>query len=160
MTALSNIIEYRMQLQKQLTCIEEFNVTASTTPKNILMIKPQDFQNFAEFETARIADATETARKVAAAEWQSSEKTRRLSTLHTEVGLSSIVALISALKAISGAARAEKTQGVKKERRKRTTITDEVRASVKAAAASGKKAPTIAKEFGLSTPTVYNILKS
>lgn len=53
-------------------------------------------------------------------------------------------------------AKASKSKG----ERHRATITEEIRSKVKALSKQGKKAPSIAKDLGISTPTVYNILKA
>jgi hypothetical protein len=59
----------------------------------------------------------------------------------------------------SGAAKAPKAAGGKK-RRKRSVITDATRASVKKLAEAGKSGAEIAKEVGISLPSVQNIKKA
>lgn len=119
------------------------------------MIKPHNYNSLEEYEAALVAAAAEQARKAAAAEWQAAESKRRLANLHSEVGLPSIGALISSLQEIAPGKKAEKGA-----RRTRTTITSDLKEKVKALAAAGKKAPSIAKELGLSAPSVYNIIKA
>lgn len=124
-----------------------------------MSIKPFNYNSQAEYEQALIAAAAEQARKAAASEWAAAEQSRRLANLHKEVGFDSIKELIDALREfLPGSAKSGKAP--KAGRRTRTVITEELRAKVKSAAASGKKAPSIAKELGLSTPSVYNILKA
>lgn len=125
-----------------------------------MSIKPFNYNSQAEYEQALIAAAAEQARKAAASEWAAAEQSRRLANLHKEVGFDSIKELIDALRELTPAGAKAAGKAPKAGRRTRTAITEELRAQVKAAAASGKKAPSIAKELGLSTPSVYNILKA
>ena len=125
-----------------------------------MSIKPFNYNSQSEYEAALVAAAAEQARKAAAAEWQAAEQSRRLANLHKEVGFDSIKELIDALRELTPAGAKAAGKAPKAGRRPRATITDELRAKVKAAAAAGKKAPTIAKELGLSAPSVYNILKA
>ncbi len=103
------------------------------------------------------AELVKNAQAQADALWQASEKSRRLANLHQELGFRTTRDLIAALQQLGGATTA--VAGKKKEgKRTRTTITDAIRNQVKELAASGKKAPSIAKQVGVSTPTVYKIL--
>lgn len=127
-----------------------------------VIIKPSQFNSQAEYEAALVSRAAEQARAAAAAEWKASEQTRKLAHLHKELGFDSVKELIDALREfLPGNAKKEKSGAAKKEgKRTRTTITDEIRRTVKQLALEGKKAPFIAKTLGLSAPTVYNILKA
>ena len=126
-----------------------------------VIIKPSQFNSQAEYEAALVSRASEQARAAAASEWKASEQTRKLAHLHKELGFDSVKELIDALREFLPAG-AKKSAGAKKEagKRSRTTITAEIRASVKQLATSGEKAPSIAKKLGISAPTVYNILKA
>lgn len=126
-----------------------------------MSLKVTDFNSQEEYANALAQAAAEHARKTAAAEWHAAESRRKLATLHKDLGFDSVKELIDALREFlpSGPRKAgvAKKEGGK---RTRTTITDEIRSKVKALAASGKKAPSIGAELGISTPTVYNILKA
>jgi hypothetical protein len=127
-----------------------------------VIIKPSQFNSQAEYEAALVNAASEQARKAAAAEWKASEQTRKLAHLHKELGFDSVKELIDALREFLPSSGKKSAGGAKKEggKRSRTTITDEIRKSVKELAASGEKAPSISKKLGISAPTVYNILKA
>jgi hypothetical protein len=128
-----------------------------------VIIKPSQFSSQGEYEAALVSAASEQARKAAAAEWKASEQTRKLAHLHKDLGFDSVKELIDALREfLPGAGKKTKATGSAKTegKRTRTTITPEIRASVKQLAATGAKAPSIAKSLGLSAPTVYNILKA
>lgn len=114
-------------------------------------VDPTKFYSKEALEAELLKKAREDAEKL----WQTSEKSRRLANLHQELGYRSTADLIAALRQIGGAAE---PKAKKEGRRTRTTITDGIRAKVKELAAQGKKAPTIAKEVGLSAPTVYKLL--
>jgi hypothetical protein len=123
-------------------------------------LHPAKFSSFAEYEAAFTAAVLAQAKTEAANNWQKTEKHRELAGLHSKLGFNSVAELITALTGLlpDKAKRAgKKADGAV---RKRATITDEIRASVKRLAAEGKKAPFIAKELGISAPTVYNILKA
>lgn len=101
------------------------------------------------------AELVKKAQSEAAALWTASEKSRRLANLHQELGFRTTRELIAALQQLGGpVATSKKKEG----KRTRTTLTDAIRAKVKELAATGKKAPTIAKEVGISAPAVYKIL--
>ncbi len=128
-----------------------------------VIIKPSQFNSQEEYESALVSAAAEQARKNAAAEWKASEQTRKLAHLHKDHGFDSVKELIDALREfLPGAGKKSASAPAKKEggKRTRTTITPEIRASVKQHASTGAKAPTIAKALGLSAPTVYNILNA
>jgi len=98
------------------------------------------------------------------------ERTRELAALPSRYGYDSIEAFVKALKAAAGAAPKGKKRGRKpkagkaakpaaKGKRGRTKITAELKASVIAAVNAGKTGSAIAKEFGISVPSVQNIKK-
>src|SRR6478609_10203056 len=112
------------------------------------IIKPSQFNSQAAYESALVSAASEQARKSAAAEWKASEQTRKLAHLHKDLGFDSVKELIDALREFLPGAGAKKSGGAAKKeggKRTRTTITPEIRASVKQLAATGAKAPSIAK---------------
>lgn len=83
------------------------------------------------------------------------KRNRQLATLHKQYGFSSPAAFIKAIKAAvagKGAAAAPSDQ-----RRKRSVITAETKAKVKALAQAGKTGNEIAKTVGISIPSVQNI---
>lgn len=100
-----------------------------------------------------------------------SQRTSELAGLPASYGYESINEFIKALKAAvsSGAKRgrrAAKGSGAKASKkkaaggkRKRAKITPELKAEVKAAVEAGKTGAQIAKEFGISVPSVQNIKK-
>jgi len=80
----------------------------------------------------------------------------QLAKLHAEHGFSSPAALIKAIKAaISGKKASVATGGG--QRRKRSVITAETKAKVKALTQDGKTGNEIAKAVGISVPSVQNI---
>jgi hypothetical protein len=102
------------------------------------------------------------------------ERTLELAELPSRYGYDSLPAFIKAVKAAAasgkrgrGKGRKAKTAGkatakaatAKGGKRKRARITDEVKAAVKAAVVAGKSGSAIAKEFGISAPSVQNIKK-
>ncbi len=110
------------------------------------------------------------------------ERDAQLANLHEELGYESRNALIAALSGVGASAPAKKAAGKRgrkkrvaaatpaaakpaaakggKKRRKRTTITPELRKQIEAAARSGKTGAAVAKEFGVSLPTVQNIKRA
>ena len=91
--------------------------------------------------------------KIAALEKEiAAEQTKKLANLHKEVGLESTEALIAALRGLKKAPR--KTA---KRRAKRTRITDAIKAEVGKAVKAGKKGADIARQFGISIPSIQNI---
>ncbi len=89
------------------------------------------------------------------------ERTAELAALPGKYGYDSVKAFIKALKAAAGGGRrkrgaAKKAAGGK---RKRAKITPELKAQVKAAVEAGKTGAAIAKELGISLPSVQNIKK-
>ncbi len=95
-----------------------------------------------------------------------SQRTSELASLPGDYGYSSLNEFIKALKAAAGSRGARKARGKAKAaapkkggRRKRAKITAELKAQVKSAVEAGKTGAAIAKEFGISVPSVQNIKK-
>ena len=98
------------------------------------------------------------------------EISKKLANLHKTVGYASRADLIAALQGLEGGAKrgrkpkaaAAKKAGrpAAKKRAKRTKITEELKASVIEAVKAGKKGAAIAKEFGISIPSLQNIKKA
>ena len=92
------------------------------------------------------------------------ERSAALATLPEAYGFTSLKDFIKALKASAGSkpkyrkAKAEKPAKVKG-KRKRAKITPEIKEQVKAAVEAGKTGAEIAKEIGISLPSVQNIKK-
>ena len=100
------------------------------------------------------------------------ERTLELAELPTRYGYDSLAAFMKALKVAATAGKRGRGKGRKAKgpkvakapaakagKRKRARITDEVKAAVKAAVEAGKSGAAIAKEFGISAPSVQNIKK-
>jgi len=89
----------------------------------------------------------------------------KLARLPFDFGYADLKSFIKALKRAAGAkpakaAKAAKVGKAKKGKRgKRARITPEVKEAVKAAVAAGKTGAVIAKELGISLPSVQNIKK-
>ena len=86
----------------------------------------------------------------------------KLARLPFDFGYNDLKSFIKALKRAAGAkpAKAVKVVKVRKARRgKRARITPEMKEAVKAAVVAGKTGAVIAKEFGISLPSVQNIKK-
>ena len=99
--------------------------------------------------------------KVAALE-QSIAKAQKqkLSKLPAQLGFASIADLIDALSQISGGrGRKAAKAGKASKRAKRAKITPEVKDKVKELVKAGKTGSAIAKELGISLPSVQNIKK-
>lgn len=100
--------------------------------------------------------------KVAALEEQvATQLVERMTALPEEFGFNSMDDFIEALQAATGkparkGARGAAKSGSKK-RAKRTTITPEIKNRVKALVTDGKTGAEIAKEVGISLPSVQNI---
>jgi hypothetical protein len=84
-----------------------------------------------------------------------------LASLPAAYGFDSLKAFVSAIKAAGGKGRVGRSSksGTPKPR-KRATITDAVRAEVKALVKAGKTGSHIAKALGISLPSVQNIKKA
>lgn len=97
------------------------------------------------------------------------EREAALDRAHTDLGFASRSDLIKALKALEKAGpkrgrkkgpKAAPASAGKKQRRKRTTITPELRDSILAAVKDGGTGAAVAKKFGVSLPTVQNIKRA
>jgi AraC-like DNA-binding protein len=111
--------------------------------------------------------------KVAALEQSlAEERNQTLAGLPAEYGFDDLGSFIKALKDAAGAKPAGKRRGRKpgkpakaaaaaggRKRSKRARITPEVKDKVKAAVGAGKTGAEIAKELGISVPSVQNIKK-
>lgn len=103
--------------------------------------------------------------KVAALEQSfAKELNQRLASLPAEYGFDNLPAFIKALKGASGSRRGPKAAKSTiiaggKRRGKRARLTPELKDKVKAAVNAGKTGAAIAKEFGISVPSVQNIKK-
>jgi len=98
-------------------------------------------------------------RKVAALEQKLTQQKKRLAQLPGKMGFKSMSDFIAALESISEAPKAVKVAGKAKKSRKRAKITPEVIAKVKALVVKKKTGNEIAKEVGISLPSVGNIKK-
>jgi hypothetical protein len=98
-------------------------------------------------------------RTVAALEQKLTEQKKRLAQLPGKMGFKSMIDFIAALQSITVAPKAVKAAGKVKKSRKRAKITAEVIAKVKALVAKNKTGNEIAKEVGISLPSVGNIKK-
>ncbi len=95
------------------------------------------------------------------------ELTQKLSRLPYEFGFDDLASFIKALKSAAGARRSPgRVKGVKAakgekpaKRGKRTRITPEIKAQVKALVNDEKTGADIAKQLGISLPSVQNIKK-
>ena len=92
---------------------------------------------------------------------------QELISLPGKYGFPDINEFIAALRAASGFRRkarvgstAKKSDSARIERRKRATITDEVRVNVKRLVEEGKTGAEVAQELGISLPSVQNIKKA
>ncbi len=105
--------------------------------------------------------------KIAGLEKKIIAEQKKLSSLHRKLGYSSRAELIKALMALGPSGRSVSKTGKKvagkakstgvKGRRKRTTITPELKASIVKALKAGGKGIKVAKDFGVSVPTIQNI---
>jgi transposase-like protein len=102
--------------------------------------------------------------KVAALEQSfAKELNQKLAKLPSEYGFDSLATFIKALKDAAGGRRGRKpgkVAGKAGKRSKRAKITPELKDKVKAAVNAGKTGAAIAKEFGISLPSVQNIKKA
>lgn len=98
------------------------------------------------------------------------EQAKKLTNAHKDLGFSSRADLIAALQSLEGGAVKKGKRGRKpkaapaaktgsKKRAKRTRITEELKAEVIAAVKAGGKGTDIAKQFGISVPSLQNIKK-
>lgn len=106
---------------------------------------------FAQLEQAR--------RKVAALEKKLTQQKKRLAQLPAKMGFKSMSDFIAALQLISEVPLAVKAAGQVKKTRRRAKITPEIVAKVKFLVSKKKTSRAIAKEVGISLPSVGNIKK-
>jgi N-methylhydantoinase B/oxoprolinase/acetone carboxylase alpha subunit len=87
------------------------------------------------------------------------ERAKALANLHEKYGFESARELIKALRtaAAGGGTRRGRKAG---RHRKHAGITAELKEKIKAALQAGKTGGTVAAEFGVSLPSVYNIKKA
>ena len=83
------------------------------------------------------------------------ERQQKLSGLHKEVGLESTEALIAALRSLGKSPR----KSAAPRKGKRTRITPAIKQGVGKAVEAGKKGAEIARQFGISIPSIQNIKK-
>lgn len=86
-----------------------------------------------------------------------SKRNRQLAKLHLQHGFSSPAALIKAIKAAVSGKIGTAAAPASGQRRKRSVITAETKAKVKALTQEGKTGNEIAKLTGISIPSVQNI---
>lgn len=101
-------------------------------------------------------------RKIAALEKELGKQNRKLLALPGKLGFKTVDDLINALRAAAGgkatvAARINKSGAP---RRKRATITPEMKQKLKGLVEAGKTGGQIAKALGISLPSVHNIKKA
>jgi len=77
------------------------------------------------------------------------ERIQKLATLHESVGLASTADLIEALQSL----------GSKAKKGKRARITPAMKEQIGKALKSGEKGSAVARQFGVSVPTIQNIKK-
>lgn len=89
------------------------------------------------------------------------ERSQKLAKLPAQLGFDSVEDLIAALKEVSGGGKGGKAAKAGKpgKRAKRAKITPEVKDKVKEAVKAGKTGAAIAKDLGISLPSVQNIKK-
>lgn len=117
--------------------------------------------------TQKIKELAANKAKVAALEKSiATELTRELAGLPAQYGFADINDFIAAVKAAAGKggkakgkAKAVAAKAPAAKRRKRAVITAETKAKVKALVEGGKTGSQIAKEVGISLPSVQNIKK-
>lgn len=105
-----------------------------------------------ELEAAR-AKITKLEQEVA------SERAKELKALPAQYGFDNVSDFIKAVKAAAGGKSARKGSTKPGGRHKRAVITDETKNKVKSLTAAGKTGAAIAKEVGISIPSVQNIKK-
>lgn len=113
--------------------------------------------------TTKIAQLAAAKARVASLEQSiAAELNRELAGLPSCYGFSDVGAFVSAVQAAAGKRRGRKPGTAKSaspKRRKRATITDETRASVKKMVGENKTGAEIAKALRISLPSVQNIKK-
>jgi DNA invertase Pin-like site-specific DNA recombinase len=112
--------------------------------------------------SSKLKELEATRAKLASLEEEvQSELKKELAALPGKYGFASPEAFIEAVRAATGARRgrpAAKAAG--RSRRHRAVITDETRAQVKKLVEGGKTGAEIAKQLGISLPSVQNIKKA
>lgn len=81
------------------------------------------------------------------------DRRKELATLHAKMGYASTEELIAALRGSTRGGAPRRARG------KRARITPEMKQQIKAAVQSGKTGAEIAREFGISLPSVQNVKK-
>lgn len=98
-----------------------------------------------------------------------SEREKKLANLHTELGFESREELIAALRSVGGPSKRGRKKsapkkagkaGAAKKRGKRARITPKMREDIVGALKSGNKGTDVAKQFGISLPSLQNIKKA
>lgn len=114
--------------------------------------------------TTKIAQLAAAQARVAKLEQSiAAELNGELAALPSRYGFDNAKAFAAAVKAAAGKRRGRKPGTAKPaspKRRKRATITDETRASVKTMVGENKTGGEIAKALGISLPSVQNIKKA
>lgn len=117
--------------------------------------------------TDKIKELDATRTKLAALEESiANDLKRELASLPGRYGFANTADFVAAVKAASGKRRGRKARSGNAaskaggKRRKRATITDEIRGLVKKLAEQGKSGAEIAKAVGISLPSVQNIKKA
>ena len=87
------------------------------------------------------------------------ERAGALAHLHEKFGFATPQELIKAIRAAAGGARRRAGRKAGKHR-KHARITAEMKDKIKGALQAGKPGATVAAEFGISLPSVYNIKKA
>jgi hypothetical protein len=96
------------------------------------------------------------------------ERQTKLKKLQSDLGYGSTADLIEALRSLNGAAPTASrgkvstaaAGGPGRKRRKRAKVTDEMRQGMVTALRAGGKAGDVAKQFGVSIPTVQNVKRA
>jgi hypothetical protein len=118
--------------------------------------------------TKQIQELAATRAKVAGLEKAiAAQLNKELAALPGQFGFDDVNSFVKAVKAAAGGKRGagRKTKAAKsaaggKKRRSRAVITDATRAQVKKLVEGGKTGGQIAKEVGISLPSVHNIKKA
>ena len=111
--------------------------------------------------TDKLKELEATRAKLAALESSvASELNKELAGLPAYYGFDSLAAFVKAVKKAAGSRGSSKPASAPKAKRTRAKITDETRAQVKALIEQGKTGAEIAKETGISLPSVQNIKKA
>jgi hypothetical protein len=116
--------------------------------------------------TQKIQQLAATRAKIADLEKAiATQLNKELAALPAKFGFDSVQAFIKAVKAAGSGRAARGTKKAKSatggtKRRKRAVITDATRAQVKKLSEAGKTGGEIAKEVGISLPSVHNIKKA